>query len=133
MLQKRVREIVKIDNTKIPAHVRKGNRRLTPKQQRYCELFAKTGDKWAAYHGAGYAPVHDYKADHARRSIYNIHMSQGVQRVLGLMLEATLLEMGVNFKLLLEKSWEAYNNADNVPDQLKALRLIADLAPAKRD
>ena len=104
-------------------------RKPTPKQIRYVELFMKTGDRWAAYHGAGYKSVHDIPRRYGRRSIHQIHNSPTVQAMLAAVLRSTLEDVGISARELVDKAMAAYDNADTVKDQIAALRLVTQIIP----
>jgi hypothetical protein len=110
-----------------------GNRKATAKQLKYVELYMKTSDKWAAYHGAGYKSVQHKEPRLARRDIYNVHNSVGVQRILGAVLRDTLDDLGVSAKELVSLALRTYHNAETVPDQLAALDLITRIVPVLND
>lgn len=105
-----------------------GVKKPTAKQLKYAWWYYKTGDQLHAYKKAGYA--YEKQTDNMlRKSVYNIHNSHGVQIVLQAVLEETLSSMGISAKKLIEMAMDAYNNADNVKDQIAALKLITSIVP----
>ena len=119
-----------------PNHV-KGQRpvcvnRPTSKQIRYAELYLAGNDRVDAYHGAGYKDVSKKIPRLARRDIYNIHNSKGVQFILNAVVRDTLKEMCITTEALIAHALRAYDNADTIREQIDALRLITDLITLNR-
>lgn len=107
---------------------RQSTRKPTAKQLKYAWWYYKTGDQLHAYKKAGYA--HEKQTDNMlRKSVYNIHNSHGVQVILQAVLEETLSSMGISAKKLIEMAMDAYNNAENVKEQIAAIKLITSIVP----
>ena len=108
-----------------------GQRKPTPKQLKYAEVFLKTGDRKQAYEAAGYANMDNYPAKWVRRTIYNIHNQPSVQRILNAAMRDALEEIGVTTTNIVRLALQAYDNAETVRDQLEALKLITNISTLK--
>ena len=105
-------------------------RMITVLQIDYVSAYlANGGDKWKAYHSAGYKSLHGVNPRYARRSIHNVHHANGVQWMLRSLMADAMKEATLSATDFVSMILKAYNDADTVKDQLKALELLTRVAP----
>jgi len=112
--------------------IREGGVTPTPAQFKYAEVYIKTGDQKAAYEAAGFHSVSHLTDRYARLQYAKVRRRKGVKTLLKLLARNWMVKNDVTIESLCDKALQAYYNADNVKDQLSAIRLLAEYAPKRR-
>ena len=96
----------------------------SPKQFAYVKKYLECGDKKIAYDYAGYASIDRYPPHNQASMLRQISDLQAVKLLQQLAVKEWAMEQQINARALASKALQAYENADNVRDQLNALKFI---------
>jgi len=109
----------------------KGASLPTAAQFKYAEVYVATGDQKAAYEAAGFHSVKHLNDRYARLQYAKVRKRKGVRILLKLLARNWMMKHEITVASLCNKALQAYYNADNVKDQLSAIRFLAEYAPRK--
>ena len=113
--------------------VRNGRTPPTPRQFKFAEYYMKHNDVKAAYYYADYRNIDHLTASGQRYKLRKASVSVGVQTLFKLMTNEWMRRQDVNVNSLCTRALQSYNNADNMKDQLNAIRLMANLSGMYRN
>ena len=104
----------------------------TPYQFRFVEHYIKHQNAKAAYKYAGYRDMSHLTKCGQRAKLHRITTSYTIQTMLKILTDNWMRANEMNADKLATMTLQAYNNADNMKDQLMALRFLANLGGVYR-
>ena len=107
--------------------VKRGMCPPTMKEFTFARVYLATNNQRIANDAAGYPSVAHLHPDNQMKYTRTIKMQVGIQNLLKFAVKEWYDEQQISVRRICNEALKAYNNADNVRDQLNALKFIARL------